>query len=91
VTIAPGDSVQVTANITSDEGIVQVVWSGRLTAGGADPFASITVPLSAVTDTTISRFVKRSGTTGGAAEIIVTATDLTGDLGADTISVTLGS
>jgi delta 1-pyrroline-5-carboxylate dehydrogenase len=91
VTIAPGDSVQVTATLTSSEGITEVSWTGTLDAGGAAPFTPIVVPLTAVLDTTMSRFVVRSGATGGAAKIIVTARDISGDTGADTISVTLGS
>ncbi len=91
ITIALGDSVNVTANIVSSEGVTEVAWTGTLVAGGPAPFTPVVVPLSGVQDTTMSRFLKRSGTTGGAARIIVTAKDLDGDTGADTISVTLGS
>ena len=91
LTIALGDSVQVTATLVSQEGITEVAWTGTLVAGGAAPFTPIVVPLTGVTDTTMSRYLKRSGTTGGAARIIVTAKDLDGDTGADTISVTLGT
>jgi hypothetical protein len=90
VTIAPGDSVQVTATLTSSEGITEVSWTGTLDAGGAAPFAPIVVSVAA-RDTTMSRYMVRLGATGGAAKIIVTARDITGDTGADTISVTLGS
>jgi hypothetical protein len=91
VTIAPGDSVNVTARLSSADGITEVVWSGALVAGGPAPFTPVTVPLVAVTDTTMSRFLRRTGATGGAALIIVTARDIFGQTGADTISVTLGS
>jgi hypothetical protein len=90
ISIPPGDSVEVIATLVSSEGINEVSWTGTLDAGGAAPFAPIVVPLGAVMDTTMSRYLKRSGTTGGGAKIIVTAKDLSGDLGADTISVTLG-
>ncbi|HUG36614.1 MAG TPA: hypothetical protein VML54_06660, partial [Candidatus Limnocylindrales bacterium] len=83
--------VNVTATLTSGDGITEVVWSGTLDAGGPAPFTPITVPLTAVNDTTMSRFLKRSGATAGAAKIIVTARDVFGATGADTISVTLGS
>jgi hypothetical protein len=92
VTVAPGDSVEVTASLTSGEGMTEVAWTGTLDAGGAAPFIPIVVPLAGVLDTTMSRFVKRVvGSPAGQAKIIVTATDVTGDTGADTISVTLGS
>lgn len=91
VTVAPGDSVQVTASISTPEGITEVAFTSTLDAGGPAPFTPIVVPLSSVTDTTMSRFMRRSGTTPGAAKIIVTAKDVSGDTGADTISVTLGS
>ena len=91
ISIAPGDSVNVTATLSSSEGITEVSFTGTLDAGGPAPFTPVVVPLTAVTDTTMSRYLKRSGATAGAARIIVTAKDLTGDTGADTISVTLGS
>ena len=91
ITIALEDSVNVTATLTSQNGITEVVWSGALDAGGPAPFTPITVPLTAVTDTTMSRYLVRSGATGGAASIIVTARDINGSTGADTISITLGS
>lgn len=91
ITIAPGDSVEVTANVTAVGGVTEVSFTGTLLAGGSAPFAPVVVALSSVTDTTVSRYLKRSGATGGAAEIIVTAKDAAGDEGADTISVNLGS
>jgi hypothetical protein len=91
VTIAPGDSVAVRATLVSQEGIVEVSFTGVLNAGGAAAFTPVVVPLTAVTDTTMSRFLKRSGATGGAARSIVTARDIGGDLGADTVSVNLGT
>ena len=90
LTLLPGDSVNVTATI-SGEDITEVVWSGVLEAGGAAAFTPVTVALTAVDDTTMSRYLKRSGATPGAALLIVTAKDLLGDTGADTISVNLGS
>lgn len=87
--IAPGDSVNVTANVTSADGVTEVSFTGTLDAGGPAPFTPVVVPLTAVADTTISRYLKRSGATPGAAKIIVTAKDVLGDAGADTIPVTL--
>lgn len=88
VNIAPGDSVNVIATIISDEGVTEVSFTGTL-EGGAAPFTPIVVSLAAVADTTMSRYLKRSGATAGAAKIIVTAKEVDGDTGADTISVTL--
>ena len=90
ISIPPEDSVNVTATLVSAEGITEVSFTGTLDAGGVAPFTPVVVPLTAVTDTTMSRYLKRSGTTAGAARIIVTAKDISGDTGADTISVTLG-
>jgi len=90
VIVAPGDSLNVTAAVASDEGVTEVSFTSSLDAGGPAPFTPIVIPLAAVTDTTISRFMVRSGTTPGAAKIIVTARDITGKTGADTVSVTLG-
>jgi hypothetical protein len=87
-TVAATDSVQVTANVASDNGITQVTFSGLFSTGTA-AYISQVVSLSA-TDTTISRFLKRAGTTTGAAKIIVQATDLLGGVAADTVSITIG-
>jgi hypothetical protein len=88
--IPPGDSVLVTATITSGDPVTEVSWTGTLDAGGAAPFTPVVVPLAGVRDTTMSRYLKRAvGSPAGGAKIIVTARDLIGDTGADTISVTL--
>ena len=90
VTMQAGDSVLVTANLTSGQGIVEVSWTGTLDAGGAAPFNPIVVALAGVTDTTMSRYMKRlPEAPAGNAKIIVTARDLDGDTGADTLTVTL--
>jgi hypothetical protein len=83
-----GDSVPVTAKITSDNGVNQVTFSGVF-GTGATAFVSQTVTLASVTDTTISRFLQQSGTVTGAAKIIVQARDILGNTGADTVSVTI--
>jgi hypothetical protein len=90
VTLLAGDSVRVTANITSQQGVTEVSWTGVHDGGGAAPFNPIVVPLAGVRDTTMSRYMTRlDGTPAGTAKIVVTARDLVGDSGADTISVTL--
>jgi hypothetical protein len=83
-----GDSVQVTAKITSDNGVNQVTFSGVFTTG-ATAFVSQAVTLASVTDTTISRYLKQAGTVTGTAKIIVQASDILGNIGADTVSVTI--
>ncbi|MBM4182777.1 MAG: hypothetical protein FJ207_00975 [Gemmatimonadetes bacterium] len=86
--VAAGDSVQVTANITGPRGLSQVTFTGAFTAGGT-AFTAQTVTLANPPDTTVSRFMKRSGATTGNATIIVEATDALGDKGADTVAVVL--
>ena len=87
--VAAGDSVQVTADITGTRGISQVKFTGVLDAGGAAAFPEQIVSLPNPPDTTISRFMRRSGATSGAAKIIVEATDILGDKGADTVAIVL--
>jgi len=87
--IATGvDSVQVTAKITSDNGVNEVTFSGVFTSG-TTAFISQVVTLPSATDTTVSRFLKRAGTSTGTARIIVQAKDILGATGADTVSVTI--
>jgi hypothetical protein len=84
-----GDSVQVTAHVASDNGITQVTFSGVFSTGTAAYITQV-VSLSSQ-DTTLSRFLKRSGTGTGSAKIIVQASDLLGGSAADMVTVTIGS
>jgi hypothetical protein len=86
--VALGDSVQVTAKVTSDNGVNEVTFSGVF-ASGSTAFITQVVTLSNATDTTISRFLKQAGTATGSAKIIVQAKDILGGTGADTVSVTI--
>lgn len=86
--IPVGDSIQVTAKITSANAVNQVVFTG-LFETGITAFTAQVVTLSNVTDTTISRFLKQPGTGTGSARIIVQAKDILGGTGADTVSVTI--
>jgi uncharacterized protein YfaS (alpha-2-macroglobulin family) len=88
-TVAPGDSVQVTVNVASANGVSQVTFSGVFGTGTA-AFISQVVSLSSQ-DTTLSRFLKQTGTTTGSAMIIVKASDLLAASAADTVTVTIGS
>jgi hypothetical protein len=90
VTVPSGDSVLVTATIVSSQGVTEVSFTSTLDVGGTAPFSPIVIPLTAVTDTTMSRYMKRSGATTGGAKIIVTAKEAGGNTGADTVAVTLG-
>jgi len=89
ITLAVGDSVKVTASMTSSLGIVSVDFVGNLDEGGA-AFTPVSFALPSPQDTTVFRYLKRSGTTAGSASIIVTATDEIGDVGADTVAIVLG-
>jgi hypothetical protein len=86
--VASGDSVQVTANVASDNGVTEVVFSGVFNTGTA-ALVSQTVTLPSARDTTISRYLQRSGAATGAAKVIVQARDVVGATASDTVSVTL--
>jgi hypothetical protein len=90
LSIPEGDSVLVTATVSSTQGVSAVNYTGELEAGGA-AFTSVLVSLPNPQDTTVSRYLRRTGTTAGAARLIVEATDVLGARGADTISVVLGN
>jgi hypothetical protein len=87
--VAAGDSVQVSADITGQRGISQVKFSATFTSGGGAALVEQTVTLANPPDTTLARFMRRSGATTGSASIIVEATDALGDKGADTVAVVL--
>ncbi|HSH74147.1 MAG TPA: Ig-like domain-containing protein [Longimicrobiales bacterium] len=89
LTVAEGDSVLVTATLSSSRGVAEVSYAGVLDTGGS-AFNPVVVPLAGPRDTTVSRYLRRTGTTAGGARIIVEATDVTGETGADTVSVQLG-
>ena len=79
-TFATGDSVQVTARVASVNGVTQVTLSGAF-ATGTSAFVTQVVSVPNSPDTTLSRFLRRAGTTTGSAKIIVQATDLLGGSG----------
>jgi hypothetical protein len=89
ITIAVGDSVQVTATIQAPEGASSVSFTSLLDGGG-NAFTPISVTLPNPKDTTVSRYMKRVTNTAGSARIIVRATDVLGGAGADTVAVLLG-
>ena len=86
--LTQGDSVQVDANITSDNGVNEVILRGVFTTG-TNAYIQEIVTLTGATDTTVSTFLQPAGTNTGAALIIVSARDVTGNDGADTVSVTI--
>lgn len=83
-----GDSVQVTASVTSGTGVNQLTMSGSFLTG-TSAYVQQVISLSAATDTTVSRFLQPAGTQTGDARIVVQATDLLGNTGADTVQVTV--
>jgi hypothetical protein len=87
VAIAVGDSVQVTANVSSPDGVTAVKFTGAF-AGGGTAFTEILVSnLPAPNDTTLTRVMKQAGTTTGGVSIVVEASDALGNKGADTVAV----
>jgi hypothetical protein len=86
--LAVGDSVQVTANVSSPDGITQVKWTGTFTTG-AGAWQDVVVTLPNPQDTTVSRYLRQLGVQTGSARIIVEATEVGGDVGADTVLVSI--
>jgi hypothetical protein len=87
VNLAVGDSVEVTANLSSPDGITSVKFSGTF-AGGQAAFTEIVVgSLPSPQDTTMTRMMRQAGTGTGNVRVIVEATDALGEKGADTVNV----
>jgi hypothetical protein len=86
--LTQGDSVQVTAAIMSTNALSTVTFSGSFT-GGTAAYIQQVVSATGATDTTLSRFLQPSGTQTGNARVIVKATDVLGNSGADTVQVTI--
>jgi hypothetical protein len=84
--LAVGDSVLVTANVSSPDGVSSVKYSGLFT-GGEAAFTEVVVTLPSPQDSTVSRYMKQIGTTTGTVRVIVEATDALGEKGADTVNV----
>lgn len=87
-TLGVGDSVQVTANLTSPDGVTTVSFKG-LFAGGSTAFTEVLFTLPAPQDTTVTRILAPAGASTGTVKIIVTAGDALGEQGADTVTVSI--
>jgi hypothetical protein len=86
-TLGVGDSLTVTANVQSQDGVTAVRFSG-LFSGGSAAFTQVEVTnLPSPQDTTLTRVLRQAGTTTGNVRVIVEATDALGDSGADTVTV----
>jgi hypothetical protein len=86
-TLGVGDSVTVTANMSSPDGVTSVTFSG-LFAGGNPAFTQVVVSnLPSPQDTTLTRVLRQAGASTGNVRIIVEATDALGDKGADTVNI----
>ena len=86
-TVAVGDSLTVTANVSSPDGITSVTFSG-LFSGGSPAFTQLLVTnLASPQDTTLTRVLRQTGATTGNVRVIVEASDALGDRGADTVNV----
>ena len=89
LSIAAGDSVQVTATISAPDGAREVNFTGLFDAGGV-AFVGEILALSNPTDTTVTNFLNQVEPPGtGNVSIIVEATDALGARGADTVSVSI--
>ena len=88
LTLAVGASVQVTANVSSPDGVTNVSFKGVFT-GGSVAFTEIPFTLPAPQDTTVTRTLVPAGASTGTVRIIVTASDALGETGADTVTVSI--
>jgi len=88
-TVTAGTPVSVTAQVTSSQGVSQMIFSGIFDAGGT-AFTSQTISLPNPKDTTVTQSLAQPGTATGSAKIIVQATDILGATGADTLVITIG-
>jgi len=87
VNLAVGDSIDVTAILSSPDGVTAVKFSGTF-AGGQAAFTEILVgSLPSPQDTTMTRTMRQAGTGTGNVRVIVEATDALGEKGADTVNV----
>lgn len=87
--VGVGDSITVTATIESGQDLSTATFSGTY-SGGVAAFTSRTATfLGSVQDTTITYRLGSASANTGAVAIVVQAEDLTGQTGADTVSVTI--
>ncbi|MGD8287260.1 MAG: hypothetical protein PVJ80_00550 [Gemmatimonadota bacterium] len=86
--LTQGDSVRVSADVTSTTGLNQVTLSGSFMSG-TSAFEQQVVSFSGATDTTVTRFLQPAGTQTGDARIVVQARDLLGNVGVDTVLVSV--
>ena len=86
-TLRVGDSLTVTTNVSSEDGITSVTFSGLFSGGSAALTQLVVTNLASPQDTTLTRVLRQTGTSTGNVRVIVEATDALGDRGADTVNV----
>lgn len=91
-TIALGDSVQVTANVSAPEGAASVSYSGVYSSGGGAAFTAETQTLANETATTVTNYLAAAaGQTAGEAYLYVQVFDTSGESGIDSVRVTISN
>ncbi|MDH3271619.1 MAG: hypothetical protein OEN56_09820 [Gemmatimonadota bacterium] len=89
-TIAVGDSILIEANVNAPSGGNQATYKGVAEGSGSVLYTQETADLNGLVVVTLSNYLRAApGQTAGSANIIVEVSDALGEIGADTVSVTI--
>ncbi len=89
-TIAPGDSIRITADVTSSSGVSSVSYRGNYVSSGTAAYTAETETLAGETTVSLSNFLLAAdGQVAGQVYIVVEATDQIGGTGKDSVKVTI--
>lgn len=90
LTKAIGDSLLVEANVNAPEGASSVVYVGTYEVEAGTAYTPETTSLSGLTNVALRNFLLAApDQTAGTVVVVVTVTDLAGESGADSVTVTI--
>ncbi|MDA0329077.1 MAG: hypothetical protein O2958_08730 [Gemmatimonadetes bacterium] len=90
-TLAIGDSILVTADVNAPAGTGSATFRGNYVTGGAPAFVAETQTLSGAAVANLSNYLRAAdGQVTGSVYIVIEVTDLGGDVGKDSVKVTIG-
>ncbi len=85
-----GDSILVQAEVTASRGAASATYSGIYPADGTTAFTAESADLNGLSSVFLSNYLRASpGQVAGTAIVIVSVTDLSGQEGADSVTVTI--
>ena len=91
-TLAPGDSVQIDADLNAPSGVASVAYSGTYTPSGEDAYTAETEPLGGGTTANVSNYLTAvDGQVEGSVYLVVEVTDAIGETARDSVKVTIVS